>query len=209
VTEAHYTLAMYLHLARASELRRRWMVRDKLLLLCAQQAHALELDALAEHCRRRILAHNSGHLIGHFASLDDAVGDEQFLALATQAERTYSGEKAEHMLQSLGIVIGRAEATYGTPQEYLESILGPQPHFASDAATASTELVDSESATITLESPASTAGVAGEDWTEPQLPRLTEEEIRTRERSERTILWSSFALLSLVILTWGALVLRR
>lgn len=209
MTEAHYTLATYLHLARASELRRRWLVRDKLLLLCAQQAHALELDELAEHCRRRILAHNPGHLIGHFESLADAADDENFLSLAQQAERTYSGEKAEHMLQSLGIVVGRAEATYGTPQEYLESILGPQPHFAGDAATTGTDLVDSESAINTLDSPPCPDEPADEEWTAPQLPRLSDEEILTRERSERTILWSSFALLSLVILTWGALVLRR
>lgn len=206
MTDDHYTLATYLHLARASELRRRWMVRDKLLLLCCQQAHALQLTALAEHCRVRILAHNPGHLIGHFDSVADAIGDERFESLVQQAERSYSGEKAEYMLQSLGIELGRAEATYATADEYLGSILGPPPLMEGDNST--TEAV-ADSGQTTVE-PAPTAELdLDTEWPAPTPRRHTEAEITARERTELRLLLGGLVGLTVSLLAWSAFLGRH
>lgn len=204
MTEEHYTLAMYLHLARASELRRRWMVRDKLLLVCAQRAQVLGLSELAEHCRVRILAHNSGHLVGHFASVADAVEDEQFTALVQQAERTYSAEKAEYMLQSLGIELGRAEATYATAEEYLGSILGPSPFTDAGAAPPETIAGDSQLTAETAPEPDVEIDV---EWPAPERRRLTESELAARERLELRFLCIGLLGLTTSILIWGAYLL--
>jgi hypothetical protein len=192
--EAHYTLAMYLHLARASELRRRWLVRDKLLLLCARQAQLLGLTALAEHCRHRILAHNSGHLLGHYASMEDAVEDDGFQSLWQQADRLYPAEKAEYMLLALGVVLGRAEATYATPEEYLESILGPPPHL---------EPISEHDLP-----PASTAE-SEEEWL-PGLPnQLSTEAVAAHSERAFSLLCSSWVLLTLITLAYGMFLFRN
>jgi hypothetical protein len=206
VTEDHDTLAMYLHLARASELRRRWMVRDKLLLISAHRAETLELAALAEHCRERILAHNSGHLVGHFPTLADAAADERFVLLYQQAERTYSAEKAEYMLQSLGIELGRAEATYATPEEYLASILGPPPLMDADRPTsdaiADIELPPADS------TPEAALDIDAE-WPAPLKRPLSETELAAREQSEFRVLCGGLVGLTVGILAWGVFLLRR
>jgi len=205
VTDDHYTLATYLHLARASELRRRWMVRDKLLLLCCQRANALELTVLAEHCRARILAHNPGHLIGHFDTVSDAIGDERFESLLLQAERAYSGEKAEYMLQSLGIELGRAEATYATAEEYLSSILGPPP--LREAENPATEPIADPGLAGGEPAPASELDLDTE-WPAPAPHRPTAVEIATREQSELRFLVGGLVGLTISLLAWAAFLWR-
>lgn len=205
MTEDHFALAMYLHLARASELRRRWMVRDKLLLVCAQRAQGLGLSELAEHCRARILAHNPGHLVGHFATIAEAAGDERFAALSQQAERAYSGEKAEYMLQSLGIELGRAEATYATADEYLGSILGPAPLLEGDAVARppgdDEELAAANESAAQLEIDA--------EWPAPSRRHFSANEIAARERREWRLVCGGLLGLTVSILAWAAFLLRR
>lgn len=201
MTEAQQTLAIYLHLARASELRRRWLVRDKLLLLCAMQAHDAELDSLAEHCRQRLLAHNSGHLAGRFADLRTASADEGLMMLVAQVERTFSREKVEYMLQSLGVELGHADATYATAEEYLHSILGPAPRIDGDAGKTD---VDGENGVLThLPSPVEGASPRALE------PTMTVAELAAQERSELNGLLTGIAGLAVGILVWGAFLWRR
>lgn len=118
------TLALYLHLARAAELRRKFLVRDKLLVLCAVLAVERELAGVAAFCRRKVLAHNPGHMLGRFATVEEALDDPAFLQLLAQLKRTYPREKAEHMLASLGINLAREQETYFSEQEYAAALLG-------------------------------------------------------------------------------------
>ena len=129
------TLGIYLHLARASELRRRPLVRDKMLVLAGMLAADAGLAPVAACCRQRILAHNPGHLISHYPDLSTARADERFQGYLRRLRRNYSRERAEHMLHSLGIEIAGERATYFTDYEYAASLLGTTPE-ALDAAFA-------------------------------------------------------------------------
>jgi hypothetical protein len=125
--EPHDLLPMYLHLARASGQRRRPLVRDKLLVLAAVEAQQADLPQVADRCRKLILTHNPGHLVGQFPNVASAVGNERFEALVKQLRRHFPPEKAEHMLGSLGIHLAGERATYYTPYEYAAALLGTTP----------------------------------------------------------------------------------
>ncbi len=121
------TLALYLHLARAAELRRKFLVRDKLLVLCAVLAVERDLGPIAAYCRRKVLTHNPGHMLGRFIDVEEALDDPAFLHLLAQLKRAYPREKAEHMLASLGINLARERETYFSEQEYAAALLGTTP----------------------------------------------------------------------------------
>lgn len=121
------TLPLYLHLARAAELRRKFLVRDKLLVLCAVLAVERDLGPVAAYCRRKVLAHNPGHMLGRFLSVEEALDDPAFLQLLAQLKRAYPREKAEHMLASLGINLAKESETYFSEQEYAAVLLGTTP----------------------------------------------------------------------------------
>lgn len=120
-------LALYLHLARASERRRRPLVRDKLLVLAAKTAVEMRLDAVAEHCRAKILAHNPGHILRHFDSMADALADEGFQVFFRRLAQSYPRERAEHMLRSLGIQLAGERHVYADDLEYASALLGATP----------------------------------------------------------------------------------
>src|SRR5438876_779743 len=103
MSEADRLLGMYLHLARASQLRRQPMVRDKLLVLAGVQAQEMGLDTISALCRHRILTSNTRHLVRQWPTISAAVLDDRFQTYLKQLKRRYSGEKVEHMLETLGI----------------------------------------------------------------------------------------------------------
>jgi hypothetical protein len=115
---------MYLHLARASQQRRRPLVRDKMLLLAGAIAAEQGLMQVAACCRQRVLAHNAGHLIGQYATFSAALADERFQTFLRKLRRDFPQEKAEHMLDSLGIQLAGERETYYTTHEYAASLLG-------------------------------------------------------------------------------------
>ncbi|HEV3025296.1 MAG TPA: hypothetical protein VGX76_22650 [Pirellulales bacterium] len=127
MTDIDELLALYLHLARASELRNRPWVRDKLLVLAGACAVERGLDLIAAFCRRRILSNNPGHLVGHHPSLAMAMDDERFQGYLVQLRRRYSRERAEHMLRSLGIDLAHERDAYFTLYEYAAALLGTTP----------------------------------------------------------------------------------
>jgi hypothetical protein len=112
-----YLLGVYLHLAQASQRRRRPHVRDRLLLLAAERAATMGLDTIAAYCRQLVLEHNPHHLIRRWA-------DEQYQCLARQLRRRYPQERAERMLQSLDIELARERQAYYSDYEYAAALLG-------------------------------------------------------------------------------------
>src|SRR6186713_3350252 len=105
MSTAHEPLGMYLHLARASQQRSRPLVRDKMLVLAGAIAAERGLDQVAACCRQRVLAHNAGHMVGQYPTLAVALEDEQFQTYLRKLRRDFPLEKAEHVLDSLGIQI--------------------------------------------------------------------------------------------------------
>jgi hypothetical protein len=121
------TLGMYLHLARASHMRRQPMIRDKLLVLAGVQAEQMGLDEISALCRHKILAHNARHLVRGWPTLTAALADEKFQSYLKQLKRRYSAEKTEHILHSLGIELGREREAYFNDLEYAAALLDTRP----------------------------------------------------------------------------------
>ena len=116
-------LALYLHLARASELRRRPHVHDRLLVLAGVIAARMPLPRIAAYCRHKVLEHNPRHAVGRWPRLADALEDPEFQSLLRSLQRRYPFEKAESMLASLGIERGRERDAYYTDEEYAAALL--------------------------------------------------------------------------------------
>jgi hypothetical protein len=117
-------LGLYLHLARAAELRRQPLVRDRLLFLAGVIAAQIPgLAPIAECCRAKILEHNPGHLVARRPTLSGSLKEPDFDALVVQLARRYGPEQAEQMLVQLGIERGAERAAYYSDGEYAAALL--------------------------------------------------------------------------------------
>ncbi len=125
--DAGYLLSIYLHLALASQRRRRPHVRDRLLLIAGAIASEMGLEPIASYCRHLVLLHNPNHMIRRWATLGAALNEEDFRCILKQLRRRYPNERAERMLQSLGIELGNERAAYYSDYEYAAALLGVTP----------------------------------------------------------------------------------
>ena len=116
-------LGVYLHLAHAATVRQELHVRDKLLVIAGMIAVHLKLPTVAAYCRHAVLKHNSRHLIRRWQDLASALDQDDFQTLLKQLQRRYPREKAENMLTTLGIEMGKEWETYYSAEEYAASLL--------------------------------------------------------------------------------------
>ncbi len=58
MSEPCYLLSIYLHLATASQRRRRPHARDRLLVIAGSIAARMGLEPIAANCRYEVLRHN-------------------------------------------------------------------------------------------------------------------------------------------------------
>ncbi|HUY93095.1 MAG TPA: hypothetical protein VMV10_30475 [Pirellulales bacterium] len=149
MAETGELLGIYLHLARASEVRNRPLVRDKLLVLSGVIAAERGLRPLAAYCRQKVLASNPNHLLGHYPTLSEALEDERFQHFLARLRKHYSRERAEYMLSSLGIDLARERAAYFDDYEYAAALLGTTP----DAIEAELRVVKSAAAAADANNP--------------------------------------------------------
>jgi len=119
-----HQLGIFLHLARASRLRSRPLVRDRMLVVAGVVATQLNLPQIAAYCRMQVLEHNPRHLVRRWPDLAAALHSEDFQAHLRQLQRRYPLEKAEQMLTTLGIQMARERETYYSDLEYAASLLG-------------------------------------------------------------------------------------
>ena len=119
-------LVIYLELARAARLRNRPWDRDKLLLLAGAAAAARGRHTIASLCKREILAHNAGHLIGQYGKFAEALEDDRFALYLAQLRRKYTPERCEHMLASLGIEPEERRAKFADLDEYATATLNEE-----------------------------------------------------------------------------------
>jgi hypothetical protein len=118
------TLANYLHLARAAELRRQPLVRDRVLLLAAVIAAQIDLAPIAAACRQRILQHNPRHLSGRWPTIGEALSQEEFQTLVNQLSTRYGPEHVEHLIAQLGIERGNERSAYASDGEFAAALMG-------------------------------------------------------------------------------------
>ena len=117
-------LGIYLHLARASGQSNQPHVRDRFLVICASMAHRLKLHTVAASCRAKVLDHNPNHGIGRCENMEEAMDSIDFLSLLKQIQRRYPLEKAETMLDNLGIELANERDAYFSDEEYAAALLG-------------------------------------------------------------------------------------
>ena len=117
-------LGIYFHLARASQQRRRPHVRDRLLILGAAIAAEQGLARIAAYCRHCVLAHNPQHLFHRWPTVVDALADPEFAHFLRHLQRRYPRERAERMLDALGIDTASERAAYYSDEEYAAALLG-------------------------------------------------------------------------------------
>jgi hypothetical protein len=118
-------LGLYLHLAKAAELRRQPLVRDRLLLLAGVIAAQLPgLAPIAACCRAKILAHNPGHVLDRWPTIAAGLGEEELATLVAQLARRYGPEQAEQLCVQLGIERGAERSAYYSDGEYAAALLG-------------------------------------------------------------------------------------
>src|SRR2546430_2353520 len=111
-------LADYLRLARAAELRRQPLVRDRVLVLAAVIAAQIDLSPIAGACRDRVLQHNGRHMIGRWPTVTAALDNEDFQTLVSQLSTRYGPERVERMVDQLGIERGHERAAYASDGEF-------------------------------------------------------------------------------------------
>jgi|SRR5579871_3152850 len=97
-------------LAEISQARQQLLPRDKFLVLAGAEACQAGLPDVATLCRDRILAHNPSHLLKKFDSFAAALTSADFQQLLKQLIRFCSFERAELLLQGLGIDVRSAKS---------------------------------------------------------------------------------------------------
>ena len=171
-------LSLYLHLARAGQMRNQPLEVDKLLVLAGVNAAEMGLGQIAAFCRLRVLQ----HLVRRWPTLDHALLDEEFSAYLKQLFRKFPLEKCEHMLASLGIDRSRERETYFSEFDYAAGLLSTSPEeletlFDQDFNLCDPELLATVDAVVPTGSSSPSA------------------------RAERPALWRWFAAAAVVILT--------
>lgn len=123
MTDIGHTLAVYLRLANASQMRCRPHACDQFLVLAGVVAVELEFDAISAGCRALVLLHNRQHMLRRWPSLEAALASDDFLCLLKQIRRRYPQEKAEQLLQSLDLDVLREREDYLTDLEHAQAQL--------------------------------------------------------------------------------------
>jgi len=117
-------LASYLHLARAAELRRQPLVRDRVLVLAGVIAAQIDLAPIAAACREQILVHNPGHIVGRWPTIGAALAEEDFQSLVNQLSTRYGPERVEGLVEQLGIERASERPAYASDGEFAAALLG-------------------------------------------------------------------------------------
>jgi len=125
-------LGTYLHLARASQVRQRPHVRDRLLVLAGTLASRMRLSRIAACCREQVLKHNPRHMLSRWSTISEALQSVDFLHLLRHLQQRFSPERCERLRENLGIDLARERASYYSDEEYAAALLGTNPQRLSD-----------------------------------------------------------------------------
>jgi len=95
-------MLLYARLAAVSSKRRQVQVCDRFLILSGMAATRCGCRDVADRCHRLVASRNPHHLLARYASMADALRDQDFAPFAIQLQRFCSLERAEHMLTQVG-----------------------------------------------------------------------------------------------------------
>ena len=95
-----------------------------MLVLAGSLSSHLQLSRVAACCRQRILEHNPQHMVRRWPDFATALEDSDFQHVLKQNQRRFPPEKAERLLDDLGIDMANERATYYSDEEYAAELLG-------------------------------------------------------------------------------------
>jgi hypothetical protein len=93
----------YVRLAEVSQRKNQLLGRDKLLVLAAAAACRAGWLDVAERCRQRVLENNPSHLLGSYATIAEALRNDDFAPFLKQLDRLCGYERAEFLVEDLGL----------------------------------------------------------------------------------------------------------
>lgn len=96
-------MCAYVQLACLSHQKQQALPRDRFLLLAGTEACRAGWLEVAERCRTLLLTSNPHHQAARYDSLAAALRNDDFQKLVAQHERRCPSERAEHLLQELGL----------------------------------------------------------------------------------------------------------
>jgi len=103
VRDAEAAMCAYAQLAWLSHEKRQALARDRFLVQAGACACEAGWPDVAEECYRLITQFAPQHQVARFTSFVDAMKSADFRQLVTALSRKCPYERAEHMLQELGI----------------------------------------------------------------------------------------------------------
>lgn len=113
-------MQVYIQLAAFSNRMKQPLVRDRMLLLGGVEACMAGWLEVAEICRQKIVATNPAHQLKKFASMADALRDDDFQNLVARWQRYCPFEKAEAMWRKLEMTpVGTGDQTIGEQMQRL------------------------------------------------------------------------------------------
>jgi hypothetical protein len=115
----------YVKLADVSQRKQQLIGRDKLLVLAAAAACRAGWIEVGQRCRQLVLEHNPAHMIGTYPTAADAVRSSDFTPLLNQLERMCGYERAEFLINELGLEAESAQGGGDAGQIALALLSGP------------------------------------------------------------------------------------
>jgi hypothetical protein len=94
-------MSVYCQLAVISHQKQQSQVRDRFLLLAGVEACRAGWPEVAACCHQKLIASNPAHQAHRFATMAEALRNEEFQQLVVHWERYCPFEKAEAMLQQV------------------------------------------------------------------------------------------------------------
>lgn len=117
-------LVLYLRVAQAFKNRLQMSDRDRALVLAATCATMLEMNAIANFCRKLILQNNQGHMLRRYDNFRAALEDPDFGVFLKQVRRKLMPEKAEAQLAMLEFECDVLPGDYETRVEFAAAVMG-------------------------------------------------------------------------------------
>ena len=96
-------MLLFAQLASVAARKQQSIGRDRFLVLTGIAATRAGWPDVAARCQDIIASSSVQHIVGHYASFADAMRDDEFLAFVRQVEKFCSLERAEHLLNKMGI----------------------------------------------------------------------------------------------------------
>ena len=117
-------LILYLRIAQAFKDRLQMSDRDRALVMAGTCASVLQMNSIANFCRKLILQHNHGHMLRKYETFAEALEDSDFGVFVKQVRKKLSPESAQTSLQEMEYHCEVLPTDYETKLEFAAAVMG-------------------------------------------------------------------------------------